>query len=83
MNQIILFWAVLSGSVYQACIREGSQAQVCSPANGTGYHKFSNLKYETSYTFSYKVDGIESEPVGYTTPVKKKPTAPGIVSVEG
>jgi len=84
MNLLIsIFWAVVTGSSYQACYKEGSLAEVCAPANGVGTHAFSGLKFDTDYVFTYKQDGVESLPWSYHTPVKKTPplTAPTLVVV--
>ena len=74
---VILYFAVAGGSAYQACYKEGAAAQVCVPAvssNG-GQHTFVGLKEDADYTFSYKKDGEESDPMTAHTP-KKKLTAP-------
>lgn len=75
---ITIFWAIVTGSTYQACVKEGTNAQVCTAANGSGKHDFANLKYDTDYVFSYKENGVESAPLAYHTPQKKTPIAPSI-----
>lgn len=76
MLTITIFWASLTGTI-QACYKEAALAQVCVPATGTE-HTFTTLKYDTLYLFSYKVDGVESSPLAYTTP-KKKHAAPSLI----
>ena len=61
----VIFWAVTSGASYQACLN-GS----CVPATGNQF-TFTNLAFDTEYTFSYKVNGVESSPLKYRTPPKQ------------
>lgn len=75
---IAIFWASVSGTI-QACYKEAALAQVCVAANGTGKHDFTGLKFDTDYVFSYKADGVESDPLAYRTP-KKKLSAPSLVA---
>lgn len=74
---LAIFWAVVSGATYQACYKEGTSAQVCVPANGTGTHDFTNLKFDTDYVFTYKENGVESGPMPWHTKKKVIP-APNI-----
>ena len=75
--KIILYWAVAAGNTYTACYKEAALAQVCVPAVAAegGQHVFPNLKEDTDYSFSYKVNGDESAPFSTHTQ-KKTPPAP-------
>lgn len=76
---VSIFWQVLNGATYQACYKEGAQAQVCAAANGTGKHDFPTLKDDTDYNFSYKQNGVESDLTAYHTQ-KKTPAAPSLTA---
>ena len=75
---IAIFWASVSGTI-QACYKEAALAQVCVAANGVGKHDFVGLKNDTDYLFTYRVDGVESDPLAYHTP-KKKLNAPSLIA---
>jgi len=75
---ITLFWIILNGATYQACYREGAAAQVCVTPSGSGRHDFTGLKFDTDYSFTYKENGVESNPMVVHTPVKKNPSAPTV-----
>lgn len=75
--KIILYWAISSGTTYQACYKEAALAQVCVPAVAAegGQHVFPTLKEDTDYVFTYKANGEESDPMSTHTQ-KKTPRAP-------
>lgn len=78
MNPAIqLYFTILAT---QVCIKEASQPQICvSPvpdATSNAAHIFTGLKFDTSYTITYKVDGVESAPMVAKTQKKTPATYP-------
>ncbi len=83
---ITIFFSGPIGSTFEACYRSDGKPQVCASPNAEAgssdgrllylSHKFMGMAPGTSYQFTYKVNGVESYPMQYTTDILEGPPEP-------